>query len=317
MWQGAVLADSSAREDYTLFVYECDITEGSEGSEGHNPKHRQRKSTLSWLIRVAASGEARCVLLGHAAQSDRCPRPCSCSSGIRRCTSRTPAGLSKQPDKERSRRAERLDAWVEQLRKQLLRLPNALTDLIPDRDTKLAQRNKIKATIATRIEEAKTAAQVACGEPQRVGWAHIVAVRHADDDSTDDDADSEAVSMRLVTNRLTTQGWKVSDVHTEGHGYDLYAERGSEQRCVEVKGRTGSASSVGVRLTGGELARASQLGDEYWLYVVENCFDGEGRLYGAWQNPAETFRDSFTDVSIVRLPGSELKAALDKQGDMA
>ena len=92
--------------------------------------------------------------------------------------------------------------------------------------------------------------------------------------------------MRLVTNRLTAQGWKVTDVHTEGHSYDLYAERGSEQRCVEAKGLAGNASSAGVRLTGGELAKASQLGDEYWLYVVENCFDGEGRLYAAWQNPS-------------------------------
>ena len=60
MWQGAVLSDRSAREDYTLFVYECDIT---EGSDGHNPKHRPRKGTLSWLIRVSASGEARTVSL--------------------------------------------------------------------------------------------------------------------------------------------------------------------------------------------------------------------------------------------------------------
>ena len=174
-------------------------------------------------------------------------------------------------------------------------------DPIPDRETKLAQRNKIKATIAARIEEAKTAAKVACGEPRRIGWAHVVAVQHDDEEAEEPDPESEAVAMRLVTSRLTAQGWKVTDVHTEGHSYDLYAERGSEQRCVEAKGLAGNASSAGVRLTGGELAKASQLGDEYWLYVVENCFDGEGRLYAAWQNPAETFRDSFIDVPIVRL----------------
>ena len=123
--------------------------------------------------------------------------------------------------------------------------------------------------------------------------------------------------MGHITNRLTAQGWKVTDVHTEGDSYDLYAERGSDQRCIEAKGLAGNASSAGVRLTGGELAKASQLGDEYWLYVVENCFDGEGRLYAAWQNPAETFRDSFIDVPIVRLPGSQLKAALSKQGAAA
>lgn len=133
----------------------------------------------------------------------------------------------------------------------------------------------------------------------------------------DTDPESEAVAMRLVENRLNGQGWKVTDVHTEGRAYDLHAERGSEQRCVEVKGLAGNASSAGIRLTGGELAKAAQLADEYWLYVVENCFDGEGRLYAAWQNPAETFRDSFIDVPIVRLLGSDLKAALGKQGEAA
>ena len=312
MWQGAVLSDRSAREDYTLFVYECGITEGSEGP---NPKHRQRKSTLSWLIRVSASGEARCVswdtLPNLTPTQDLVPVPLPSADAEAARKQATDAA-----DKACSRRAERLNSWVDQLRKQLRRLPNALTDTIPDRGTRLAQRNKIKTTIAARIEEAVTAAQVACGEPRRVGWAHIVAVQQDDDDSAEDtDADSEAVSMRLVTNRLTAQRWKVTDVHTEGHGYDLHAERGPEQRCVEVKGRAGNASNTGVTLTGGELAKASQLGDEYWLYVVENCFDGEGRLYGAWQNPAETFRDSFIDVPIVRLPGSELKAALGKQGE--
>ena len=313
MWQGAVLSDRSAREDYTLFVYECDIT---EGSEGHNPKHRPRESTLSWLIRVSASGEARTV------SWDTLPNLTPAHDLTLVPLSSEDAEAARQQaveaaDKERSRRAERLDSWVDQQRKQLRRLPNALTDPIPDRETKLAQRNKIKATIAARIEEAKTAAKVACGEPRRIGWAHVVAVQQDDDEADDTDPESEAVSMRLVTNRLTAQGWKVTDVHTEGHSYDLYAERGSEQRCVEAKGIAGNASSAGVRLTGGELAKASQLGDEYWLYVVENCFDGEGRLYGAWQNPAETFRDSFTDVPIVRLSGSELKAALGKRGDMA
>ena len=313
MWQGAVLIDRSAREDYTLFVYECDIT---EGSEGHNPKHRPRKSTLSWMIRVSASGEARTVswdtLPNLTPAHDLTPVPLSSEEAeAARQQAVEAAG------KERSRRAERLDSWVDQQRKQLRRLPNALTDPIPDRETKLAQRNKIKATIAARIEDAKTAAKVACGAPRRIGWAHVVAVQQDDDEADDTDPESEAVAMRLVTNRLTAQGWKVTDVHTEGHSYDLYAERGAEQRCVEAKGLAGNASSAGVRLTGGELAKASQLGDEYWLYVVENCFDGEGRLYGAWQNPAETFRDSFTDVPIVRLRGSELKAALGKQGEAA
>ncbi len=313
MWQGAVLSDRSAREDYTLFVYECDIT---EGSESENPKHRPRPSTLSWLIRVDASGEARTMAW------DTLPNLAPAQGLVAVPLAPEVAGSARweaveAAERERSRRAERLDSWVDQLRKQLRRLPNALTDAIPDRETKVAQRNKIKATIETRIDEAQDVARVSCGEPRRVGWARVVAVPHDDDSDDDADPESEAVAMEHVTNRLAGQGWKVTDVHTEGHSYDLYAERGSEQRCIEAKGLAGNASSAGVRLTGGELAKASQLGDEYWLYVVENCIDGQGRLYAAWQNPAETFRDSFIDVPVVRLPGSELKAALGKQGEAA
>ena len=93
--------------------------------------------------------------------------------------------------------------------------------------------NKIKATITARIEEAKGAAQVACGEPRRIGWAHVVAAQQDDDEAYDTAPESEAVAMRLVTNHRTAQRRKVTDVHTEGHGYDPHSERGSEQRHVE------------------------------------------------------------------------------------
>ena len=89
MWQGAVLSDRSEREDYTLFVYECGITEGSEGP---NPKQRQRKSTLSWLIRVSASGEARCVSWDTLPNLTPTQGPRSCSAPLGRRRSRASAG---------------------------------------------------------------------------------------------------------------------------------------------------------------------------------------------------------------------------------
>ncbi len=314
MWRGATLGDESARTDYTLFVYECDITEGSDGP---SPRHRQRPSTISWLIRVDCTGAARSVSWDTLPNLTPVPdlTPVSLSPTVAEAAERRAAQAA---DVERDRRADVLDGWVKQLSTQLRRLPNALTDPITDRDVRLAQRTCIEATIRERISEAKMAARVTRGESRRIGWAHVVAVSQDDPDvNADEQADSEAVSMRLVTALLESADWRVDDVHTEGRGYDLYARRGAQQRCIEVKGRAGKASSTGITLTGGELAQASQLGDDYWLYVVENCSDGEGQLYGAWQNPAEAFRDSFTDVHIVRLPGSELKSALDKQGEVS
>ena len=314
MWRGATLGDESARTDYTLFVFECDIT---EGSGGYSLRHRQRSSTISWLVRVDSTGAARLVSWDTLPNLTPVPdlNPVRLSSTVAEAAERRAA---RSADAERDRRAEVLAGWVKQLSTQLRRLPNALTDPITDRDVRLAQRTRIEATIRERISEAKMAARVTRGEPRRIGWAHIVADSQDDPDATaDEQADSEVLSMRLVTALLEGDDWRVVDVHTEGRGYDLYARRGAQQRCVEVKGRAGKASSTGITLTGGELAQASQLGDDYWLYVVENCSDGEGRLYGAWQNPAETFRDSFTDVSIVRLPGSELRAALPKRGEVS
>ncbi|MCY4369241.1 MAG: helicase-related protein [bacterium] len=312
MWRGATLGDESARTDYSLFVYECDIVEGSDGP---SPRHRQRSSTISWLVRVDSTGLAQPISWDSLPNLTSVPdlTPISLAPTVAEAAERR---VARAADAERDRRADVLAGWVKQLSTQLRRLPNALTDPITDRDVRLAQRTRIEATIRERISEAKMAARVTRGEPRRVGWAHIVAVSQDDPDANaDEQADSEAVSMRLVTALLKNDDWHVDDVHTEGRGYDLHARRGAQQRCVEVKGRAGKASSTGITLTGGELAQASQLGDDYWLYVVEHCSDGEGQLYGAWQNPAETFRDSFADVHIVRLPGSELRAALNKQGE--
>ena len=136
-------------------------------------------------------------------------------------------------------------------------MPHELTETIVDRGIRRAQRARIKATINGRISAAKTAARVARREPRRIGWAHVVAIGEEDPEmSADEHADSEAVSMRYVTDLLTSGGWRVTDVHTEDRGYDLLAERGAEQRCIEVKGRAGNASNTGIELTGGELNSA-------------------------------------------------------------
>ena len=121
--------------------------------------------------------------------------------------------------------------------------------------------------------------------------------------------------MRHVIERLTAGGWHVADVSQEGRGYDLHAVKGPNQRCVEVKGRRGSAASAGVSLYGSELLQAAQLGDDYWLYVIDHCEDGAGHLFGSWPNPAITFAGSFQDIALARLAGGELKSALPKTGD--
>ena len=312
MWQGATLSDQSARDDYTLFVYECEIVEGAD-----NPgtRHRSRHSMCSWLVRVDRAGTAQPVswgILPNLAPPDATKPPMPLADSVAEAADRQ---AEQAAEEERQRRADRLDKWVKQLEK-LERLPNALTNHITHREFRTTQRSLIEQAIETRINDGRLAAQVTRGEPRRVGWAHAFADRpDMEDIEEEQEAQSEAVSMRFVTDLLTAGGWRVTDVHTEGHGYDLLAARRAEQRCMEVKGRAGSASAVGIILTSGELTAAEQLGDEYWLYVIDHCADGEGRIYGVWQNPWKVFRDRFNDIALVRLAGSELKAALHHQGD--
>jgi hypothetical protein len=152
-------------------------------------------------------------------------------------------------------------------------------------------------------------AEVKLNSPHMVGWAHIEGCKEHPDPKG---ADSEMIAMKLAAADLRDDGLAVADVHLEGRGYDLYATRGRAQRCVEVKGVWGAASSTGVELKGNELLIARQFDDDYWLYVIDQCSDGVGRIYGRFQNPAKRFGGLIQDVAVVRIPGSALKTAVQE-----
>ena len=120
--------------------------------------------------------------------------------------------------------------------------------------------------------------------------------------------------MRLVIRVLTADSWRVADVHSSNRGYDLHATRGRSRRLVEVKGVWESAASNGVRLTGNEVLIATQHGRDYWLYVVDQCRDGIGQLYGAFQDPVDTFAADITGDVVFRIPGSSLSRARLTEG---
>ncbi len=309
MWQGAVLCDQTVSYDYTLFVFECDIIEGSDNSI-LNP----RTTTRSWLILVDHQGQANKVsweILPNLIAIES-TAPLTFDSKAEETAKEKAEQVAYT---ECQHRSNQLSSWHQELSNQLKRLPSALTKDITNQDLRRRERKRIDEAIEARLSDAKDAATVRCEEVRLVGWAHVTAAPDPPciEDTEDKQADSEAVSMRLVAGLLENDGWIVQDVHTMNCGYDLHAMRGAEQRCVEVKGRAGQASSSGISLTGGELIQAAQLGDEYWLYVVDNCIDGQGRLYGSWQNPVAIFHEWLEDTPIYRLAGSRLRQALTKQ----
>ena len=93
------------------------------------------------------------------------------------------------------------------------------------------------------------------------------------------DAEVEAIAVKIVTAYEESYGAKVKDVSrpdlarraglTDWPGFDLLSFRtNAERRAIEVKGRAGTG---GIELSENEWAKACNLRDEYWLYVVYDC----------------------------------------------
>ena len=85
--------------------------------------------------------------------------------------------------------------------------------------------------------------------------------------------------MRVAIAHEEAQGATVKDVSTkeqasiaglgEYPGFDLHSRRpGGEERAIEVKGRAGVGD---VDISENEWAKACNLREKYWLYVVFDC----------------------------------------------
>ena len=79
-------------------------------------------------------------------------------------------------------------------------------------------------------------------------------------------------------------------------GFDLLSLTGIDRRCIEVKGRAGVG---GVELTWSEFAKALELGEDYWLYVVLDCATPNPRLYRV-QDPAKVLASAWSSKLDVR-----------------
>ena len=88
----------------------------------------------------------------------------------------------------------------------------------------------------------------------------------------------------------------VRSVEADNVGFDLLSLKAAERRCIEVKGRAGVGS---VSLTWSEFAKAAELGDDYWLYVVLDCARAQPRLYRV-QNPAKALANYWASSLDVR-----------------
>ena len=295
LYRGGSVRDETSVTDYELHVHAAEIGEGD------------RRADWSCLVRVDNAG-ARPVswellsCLEYAEGGARRRHPASVTD--------SEAAATKAFEEIVEERNRVLATWRARARQHLERLPNDLSRNIDDRELRRARRQELQRAVEARIAELMDTTRVTPGDLRHVGWCRVIGAGVPPEPT---EKDSEAVSMAHVRDLLNADGWGVTDVHTAGEGFDLLARRGHEQRCVEVKGVWGSASSRGVSLTGNEIVKAGLLGDDYWLYVVDECRSG-GRLFAAYPNPAALFGDLARDVPAVRIAGSALAAARREVG---
>jgi hypothetical protein len=117
--------------------------------------------------------------------------------------------------------------------------------------------------------------------------AHALVVPSTDpEDIKQFDAQVEAVAIRLSITHEESTAARVRDVSTamraraaglsDWPGFDLLSDRPNEPpRCIEVKGR---ADTGEVFMTDNEWAKAANLRERYWLYVVMDCATPAPRL---------------------------------------
>ncbi len=286
--RGGVLQDQTTVTNYTLFLYETDVRVG--------------KHPIIWRHLVRADSDARAVpfeMLANLVPTDgtaTSPHP-----AVRHLADEAARTAVKRQQRTKE---EGLETWQKEAKRQLTRLADKMTQDLPIEERTKA-RDRIRAATAARIDKLSGVSTVELGETRLVGWARVKAAGELEDAT---EADSEHIAERHVKDLLENAGWHVDDVSGEKVGYDLKARKGHLMRAVEVKGIWESASSTGIRLTGGEIAKAGLLGTDYWLYVIEQCNDGVGTLFAAYQDPASIFAGLTQDLPIFKIKGSDLRA---------
>jgi superfamily II DNA or RNA helicase len=292
--QGGAVEDPTSLTPYDLYAFDATMTE----SDG------KRASAWATLVKVDDTGNARAIRWETLANLMPTTKPGTQPHPARLSAATAAAELVSQDTVEEHRRV-RTD-WFAQARKDLLNLPIALTDTIDDRDARIALRRHLQVQTTTRLDQLEKLVQVQLTEPKLVGRVRVLP---AGTPETEAQKSSEWVAMRHVQQHLEQDGWTVDDVHTEGRGYDLDARRHSQIRHIEVKGVVGDAASTGIRMTGNEVLIATQHRKAYWLYVIDQCADGTGRLFGSYEDPATLFSSDMTGDAIFRVPGRSLKSA--------
>ena len=147
---------------------------------------------------------------------------------------------------------------------------------------------------------------------------HALVVPTQDAEETERyDADVEAIAVEVATDYEKRFGAEVQDVSrselarraglTDWPGFDLLSRRTEgERRAIEVKGRAGTG---GIEMSDNEWAKACNLRDEYWLYVVFDCATPHPRLVRVRDPFAKLLVRSRESIAYIINPRAVIEAA--------
>lgn len=295
LYRGGAAEDPTSITGYDLYSFNASLTEAGG----------TRERSWAALVRVDDTGQAYAIrweclanLVSTTTHTARSPHPAREQAAVE-----TAQGLAERSRSEHQQvRAE----WFARARHDLTNLPIDLSVGIADRTQRKQLRHQLEKQVGVRLAELEKLSTVTVSAPRMTAWLRV---RPAATPPTLEEKNSEYIAMRLVQRLLEADDWRVADVHNERRGYDLHAVRRGEQRLVEVKGVWESAASDGIRMTGNEVLMATQHRRDYWLYVIDQCRDGRGFLFGVYRDPTAVFAADMRGEAIFRVPGSSLRRA--------
>lgn len=261
--RGAHLVDTASLTGYTLLLYDAEV-------EVHDGLRRERKKS-PLLVRYSGAGafgagwESLMNLraLPEAPEQGPVLPPAMRAEGLREAQRLLADEVTRHADERR--------AWVRKAREQLDQVEYRYLEELEDLDFEVRRERMalFDALKQERLAQLTQIEKVNPTAPRLVGWVQVAGGARATE--LGHDPDSEAVAIATVAAELERLDFIVDDRQTAKVGYDLFARhkyRG-EQRLVEVKGFTDDMRAVWLEQH--EWAQAQQRGDDYWLYVVENC----------------------------------------------
>jgi len=182
----------------------------------------------------------------------------------------------------------------------------------PIPDAELRNEERRKEDLQTRKQaledEIRRQTSLLPSVPKVLGLARVLP-QPAADPAMRPDRDIEAIGMQVALDYERAQSRSPEDVSAQNLGYDIRSEGAAGAvRYIEVKAR---ATTGAIVLTPNEWLMAQRLGDEYWLYVVEDAAR-EPKLHTI-QNPAATLKPDEI-VGVVRLVVKDWKQKTQNAG---